>query len=580
MADIIKKVPLASIEEIANIKDESFVVITQDGESYRIALDKLFDKYLKEKDLHLVAANITAGRLILEMSNGETIDAGKVSETKEYGVCYNRKTKSPTLTRCGAALGKTAAYGVGEKEAVNDFDNIYPWSEIKVCTLKDDGTVTSYKGDANFATDGSIGQVMVEFPKFYYKRIIDETNDLEYIYVSEDKLTGYDVYPAFINAAGEEIEKIYIAAYKMVNDPDDGAKGSSIVSDSSAITYNFSGVNSSANRGEDENHNWHNLTYDEYVMIEILFMIEFATLNSESIFKSYRTNEDFCAGMDVPDAASASTNTICTKQLYTTDDDGNDALLVYVGQEVEMFFDILQGGDYTPSDTDTLEEPGTLDDGTKYQMCISKRRVTAVEDNGTYVSVTFDGKPIPLMTSDDSINSSDDYTGITEYIKAPSGVLGESPLTIVPFRYRYLENLFSSGYTWLNGIVIGEDGTYVTNDVTKMAIKESTYRMNKTGYAKLSYDIKHTIGYISLMGYDKDNPWALVPEDTGGTSDSGYCDKLEGAINNTATYDYVFRIGTNSAGSGGLFSLSSSNASTANLHRSKYFGRLAYRHYQ
>jgi hypothetical protein len=36
------------------------------------------------------------------------------------------------------------------------------------CNVTDDGTITAFYGDSNYADDGSNGQVMVYQPKFYY----------------------------------------------------------------------------------------------------------------------------------------------------------------------------------------------------------------------------------------------------------------------------------------------------------------------------------------------------------------------------------------------------------------------------
>ena len=50
----------------------------------------------------------------------------------------------------------------------SDFNNIYPWSDMRRCNLSDNGTVNAYHGDPLYAEDGSNGQVMVEIPKAWW----------------------------------------------------------------------------------------------------------------------------------------------------------------------------------------------------------------------------------------------------------------------------------------------------------------------------------------------------------------------------------------------------------------------------
>jgi hypothetical protein len=101
-----------------------------------------------------------------------------------------------------------------------DFDNIYPWSHVRRCTLWDNGTVNYYLNATNSSLKangelanltGTDGQVMVQIPKFYYGHtFVDSTHDWE---ISRFNITGLDVHNAFIKN-GEEVDYRYIGAYE------------------------------------------------------------------------------------------------------------------------------------------------------------------------------------------------------------------------------------------------------------------------------------------------------------------------------------------------------------------------------
>ena len=87
-------------------------------------------------------------------------------------------------------------------------------------------------------------------------------------------------------------------------------------------------------------------------------------------------------------------------------------------------------------------------------------------------------------------------------------------------------------------------------------------------YKKIGYKAS-SAGYITKLGYDSDLPWVLMPDETDGTSESGYCDMQTGSPT-LAAYDYVYRFGGETSLAGGLFAVAPNNANT----RVRSFGRL------
>ena len=127
-----------------------------------------------------------------------------------------------TFTRLGGAVGKSA----GE-----DFNVYNMYGNRKVCAVQDDGTISKWWGEDDYVEDGSIGQIMVRQPKFYYKVVplkltpiepddTDQTDTEGYYlkkvnyYISDKPLEGFNVHPAFIDANGVEKDCYYIGSYE------------------------------------------------------------------------------------------------------------------------------------------------------------------------------------------------------------------------------------------------------------------------------------------------------------------------------------------------------------------------------
>lgn len=152
-----------------------------------------------------------------------------------YGVEVDFENKR--FTRLAGAANRTAGAG---------FDNIRAFGGRRRCNLTNDGRVAAYYGETGFSTSGkltqaidrnpagvttpdpslqfasgTIVQVMVEQPKFYYKVVplkIEKrrkggiTRKVRY-YVSDTPKAGFKVHPAFI-LNGEEIDVAYFAAFE------------------------------------------------------------------------------------------------------------------------------------------------------------------------------------------------------------------------------------------------------------------------------------------------------------------------------------------------------------------------------
>lgn len=128
------------------------------------------------------------------------------------GLCVDYENK--TFTRLAGAVNLSQGA---------DFDKFAMYGGRKRCNVSDDGTITAYYGDANFAEDGSNGQVMVFQPAFYYKVVplkLEKNTDsgIGYhlrkanYYVSSKPKTGFKLHPAFYDENGNAINYILFSA--------------------------------------------------------------------------------------------------------------------------------------------------------------------------------------------------------------------------------------------------------------------------------------------------------------------------------------------------------------------------------
>jgi len=219
---------------------------------------------------------------------------------------FNWNGTNKTYTTCGSQWNEstnsyTRTTTVGSYTQP-DFDNIFPWSEMRRCTLWDNGTVNYYlsatdstkKADGT-ASDlsGAAGQVMVEIPKFYYDHtFVGSTHDYN---ISRFNLTGFKVHNAFIKD-GVEVNYRYIAAYEgSMWDASAGAMtpSGSITADMYAagdklcsISGEYPKTNErrsefrtmATNRGA----GWRQLDFDLNSAVQLLYIIEYGDFDSQT----------------------------------------------------------------------------------------------------------------------------------------------------------------------------------------------------------------------------------------------------------------------------------------------------------
>lgn len=241
---------------------------------------------------------------------GNKADKAEVDDVKAFvgytdddivGLCVDYENK--TFTRLAGAVNLSQG---------TDFNKFEMYGGRRRCNVSDDGTITAYYGDENYAEDGSNGQVMVLQPKFYYKVVplkLEKNTDsgIGYhlrkanYYVSSKPKTGFKLHPAFYDENGNAINYILfsadegsmydVSAKAYVNDNVDesvayengdllcSVAGKKPISGLRAGLGTRSGLESMANnRGS----GWHLETIEAISANQILMIIELGIMNSQA----------------------------------------------------------------------------------------------------------------------------------------------------------------------------------------------------------------------------------------------------------------------------------------------------------
>jgi len=187
-----------------------------------------------------------------------------LEKTKIYGVDGVGQS-SPTLTRTDAAVG--LSYTIGVSEIVSDFSHCYPWSEMQ--EVVDD-----------------LGNVFIRIPKFYTK--VTKNGNGTYKYqISGCRYDGFST--LFIDGKGNEIDYVLVGKYEASGS---SAKAASKSGQTVLVDITIGGMRTAC-KANGEGYQQYDFLID--AIIKQLFMIEFATTNSQSIMAGWTSYENSAA---------------------------------------------------------------------------------------------------------------------------------------------------------------------------------------------------------------------------------------------------------------------------------------------
>lgn len=398
-----------------------------------------------------------------------------INSVPQYGVRW-AGTSSTVCERLGNAVGLTAKAHKGSTESVNnDFDNIYPWSDIKTCNIDADGNVLAYLGDSSFRRDGTNGDVMVEIPKFYYKRV--KTGIVEEIWICASKLPGYELHPLFIDN-GKEVGKVFHSVYNassFTDETDNKVKLQSITGVQPRVRTSRAAFRTYArNKGAV----WGIEDISCVNALQLLYLVEYANTNSQSALGSGVANLPYTANHKALEETTNG-NTITISSVYKN--------IYKLGQRIEI--GAAQGVN------DKTTTPRTI------------TNITTNEEVGQ-TTITFDGDPITIAVGNMMWNVAP-LNGSCDALNGKSGWLaGENNYTngYADVNYRGIEGFHAKLFRFIDGVNIKDRVVYYANSIAEYAdgVYDSKYRA--VGYSNAEAN-----GYISAFGYDEKAPWIMFP---------------------------------------------------------------------
>lgn len=400
---------------------------------------------------------------------------------KEYGVRWNG-TASTMCDRLGDAVGLVANAHRGTTDYVqNDFDSKYPWSDIKTCNIDADGNVLAYLGEPSFARDGTNGDVMVEIPKFYYKRV--KTGIVEEIWICGTKLPGYELHPLFIDN-GKEVSKVFHSAYNAssyIDETDNKVKLQSITGVQPRVRTTRANFRTYArNKGAI----WGIEDISCVNALQLLYLVEYANTNSQFALGSGADSLSYTANHKAIEETT-SENTITIAATYKS--------AYKLGQRIEI--------------------GSTLGTNNK---AITPRTITSIvtDDEASATTITFDGDPITISVGNMMWNVAP-LNGSCDALNGKSGWLaGENNYTdgTADVNYRGIEGFHAKLYRFIDGVNVKDGIIYYANNIT-----EYTDGVYAGKYKAVGYSTSESNGWVSAFGYDEKTPWVMFPSATSGS---------------------------------------------------------------
>lgn len=469
-----------SISEIVQ-KKINVVVTVDNASNVQITLDSS-QIYVTEDELETALAN------------------AKLYSGKNYGI--KRLITDNTIaswTRIGDAEGLKANATKNGSEVANDFDNCYPWSDIRRCNVDPvTGQVLAYYGETGYKADGSNGEVMVKIPEFWWKRerVPDEFGNVyEYIYIADYARAGY-----------KKSEEFFVGAYLLSTTDEEGTivahSKSGVIPRYSTTLANFRSYAKNTGDG------FCLLDY-HYFLLQMLYLVEYANFNSQSMLGNGLVAYSGNGGKAL--IAENSTNRIIIASV-------NSGL--WVGKTVCI------------GATDAWNSSVAAD-----------REITSIEDYNdgqiTGKVIHFDGDPVDIALGN-VIWGSAQKTGENDVLGNKSGCLNNNQYH--PVSYRGIEDIFGHLFQHVDGINIKDFQAYICKNPSEYANDKFD-----APYEKLGYINSETVDSFSKkLGLDEKHPEIALPIEVGASSSTGTTDYYWGATGNKIAYvgGYFYNGGT------------------------------------
>jgi hypothetical protein len=269
--------------------------------------------------------NVTATQANVTTANVATLQTASLQATGGTANLATLEAANVTITGNLFAANVPSISAVSWDSSADDYFFVagYPSGPTNIhqnmrrCVINDSGVVQYYLDSLDStktisggtaALDGSVGQVMVEIPKFWVKKT--KVSNLNTWWIADAPLPGFSVHPAFIKN-GVEVNYRYYGAYDAcVNttgstyqsglnwDNNIGSGNGQAWNIATAKLASVSGVfpavglkrsdarSMAANRGT----GWRQLDFYLLSAVQLLYLIEYGTFNSQLTLGAGNTN--------------------------------------------------------------------------------------------------------------------------------------------------------------------------------------------------------------------------------------------------------------------------------------------------
>lgn len=447
-----------------------------------------YGKIIEVKTENLNDQCVTSEKLSSDVAQVLTMTGSLASRNGIYGVEYDITNSSSACTRIGNAVGLHNDFIVEDtyqlNGGVNDFDNIFPWSDIKRCNVvvSSDGTRSvTYEGETGFALDGSNGNVMVEIPKFYSMR--KRIGNTETLAISGEPKSGFNVEPAFL-VNGKEQDFIYVSCYHQ----SESLNG--VYSYTNSIPTTLKTMNQ--NIAELGQSNLQSYDFTVFLALEKLMIIEFAN----------RSVQQYLGGMTrLPYYTQGTTNVIDgfgTNYITFQENVGQQTMKAFwVGERIVI--------------------GNSLD---------NIRTITEITKSGTQYKVVYDGDDLSSVISIGEgvgcVAQKNGWCDELEYHTGRRNFASDTNISnyVSPMRYRYIENVIGNVWEQISGIRVKDLSVRFSFEPNfNASYSDSSYKsLNYSLPLQADYPSGNT-GWIIKDGYDVNNRQVNLPlvcNNTGG----------------------------------------------------------------
>ena len=274
------------------------MALSADEENKVREIIEAFTNGKRLSDLPNVSENNPFNLLCEVLEDGESKKAALATmlpymeEQCMYGIERDKTVSSRFVTR----IGNTALH-----------KSLPVHNRMKGCLLDDDGNVVEYLNPRDWTghvRDGSRGQVMVEFGDFYCR--FETSGNIERVKFSLYPLPGYRYVPLmYVSAYEATVQRSTNKLSSVVNTTADYRGGanqadwdalSKTVLGRPATQISRTNFRTYARNRKAGSTKWNCMTYDVQKMLYWLFVVEYATLNSQEAFNDQLTADGYRQG--------------------------------------------------------------------------------------------------------------------------------------------------------------------------------------------------------------------------------------------------------------------------------------------